>query len=264
MIERHDVQAPPIVASELSAKYDGDLALQDLSFEVQAGQRLAVVGPNGAGKTTLFKVIAGILDPTHGSIAIHGHGPGKHVCVGYVPQRAQVDLKFPVTVREVVMMGRVRDIGLLRWPNREDWQKVEAALRRVGMGEDRERRIGEISAGQQQRMFLAQAVAQEAKLVLLDEPLSGVDLPNQEAILKILDDLRDDGVTVLVGTHDINLAAERFDKVMLLNRRIIAFGHPGEVFTQAALEETYGGHLHVIERGERLALLADTHHEGRE
>lgn len=264
MIEQHDVQAPPIVASELSARYDGDLALQGLTFEVQAGQRLAVVGPNGAGKTTLFKVIAGILDPTHGSIAIHGHGPGKHVCVGYVPQRTQVDLKFPVTVREVVMMGRVRDIGLLRWPRREDWQKVEAALGRVGMAKDRERRIGEISAGQQQRMFLAQAVAQEAKLVLLDEPLSGVDLPNQEAILKILDDLRGDGVTVLVATHDINLASERFDKVMLLNRRIIAFGHPEEVFTQAALEETYGGHLHVIERGKRLALLADTHHEGRE
>lgn len=264
MIEQHDIQAPPIVASALSARYDGDLALQDLSFEVQAGQRVAVVGPNGAGKTTLFKVIAGILDPTHGSIAIHGHGPGKHVCVGYVPQRTQVDLKFPVTVREVVMMGRVRDIGLLRWPSREDWEKVEAALGRVGMAAEGVRRIGEISSGQQQRMFLAQAVAQEAKLVLLDEPLSGVDIPSQEAILEILEDLSSDGVTVLVATHDINLAAERFDRVMLLNRRMIAFGAPEEVFTQTALKETYGGHLHVIERGERLALLADTHHEGRE
>ena len=264
MIDQHDVQAPPIVARALGARYDSDLALQDLTFEVQAGQRVAVVGPNGAGKTTLFKVIAGILDPTHGSIAIHGHGPGKHVCVGYVPQRTQVDLKFPVTVREVVMMGRVRDIGLLRWPSREDWQKVEAALKRVGMAAERDRRIEEISTGQQQRMLLAQAVAQEAQLVLLDEPLSGVDMPSQEAIFEILDDLRRDGVTVLVATHDLNLAAERFDQVMLLNRRIIAFDSPEQAFTRAALEAAYGGHLHVIERGERLALLADTHHEGRE
>ncbi len=119
--QQHDSQAPPIRADRLSVRYDGNLALEQVSFTVEAGERVAVVGPNGAGKTTLFKVLAGILQPAAGSVKIHGHGPGSHVCVGYVPQRATINLDFPVSVAEVVMLGRIREIGLLRWPQRADW-----------------------------------------------------------------------------------------------------------------------------------------------
>ena len=150
----HDKHAPPIRAESLRATYDGTLALEDLTFTVEAGQRLAIVGPNGAGKTTLFKVIAGILRPTGGTLDIFGHGPGRHICVGYLPQRAQVNLDFPVTVAEVVMMGRIREIGLFRWPRKSDWEKVDSALDRVGLAVQRDRHIGTLSAGQQQRVYL--------------------------------------------------------------------------------------------------------------
>lgn len=260
----HDAQAPPIVAARLTAGYDGPPALTEVSFEIRAGERVAVVGPNGAGKTTLFKVIAGILRPSGGSVSVHGHAPGGHICVGYVPQRASIDLDFPVSVREVVMMGRVREIGLLRWPSSNDWRKVAAALERVGLVEDADRPIGEISAGQQQRAFLAQAAAQAAEVVLLDEPLSGVDEPSKEAIFEILAGMQAEGITALVATHDLNLAAERFDRVMLLNRRLISFGEPHTALNQSALEQAYGRHLHVLEAGQGFAVLADTHHEGRE
>ncbi len=258
---KHDRHAPPIHADRLRAAYDGTLALEDLTFTVDAGQRVAIVGPNGAGKTTLFKVIAGILRSTGGSLEIFGHGPGRHICVGYLPQRSQVNLDFPVTVAEVVMMGRVREIGLFRWPSKSDWEKVDSALDRVGLASHRGRPIRALSAGQQQRVFLAQAVAQQADIVLLDEPLTGLDLSGQEAFFEILDELRQMSVTVLIATHDLNLAAKRFDRVMLLNRRLIAMGDPETAITSDALLEAYGGHLHVVPDG---TVVIDTHHEGRE
>ncbi len=256
----HDKHAPPIRAESLRAAYDGTLALEDLTFTVEAGQRLAIVGPNGAGKTTLFKVIAGILRPTGGTLDIFGHGPGRHICVGYLPQRAQVNLDFPVTVAEVAMMGRIREIGLFRWPRKSDWEKVDSALDRVGLSAQRDRHIGALSAGQQQRVYLAQAVAQQADIVLLDEPLTGLDLPAQEAIFDILDELSQMSITVLIATHDLNLAAERFDQVMLLNRRLVAIGDPETAITSEALQAAYGGHLHVVSDG---TVVIDTHHEGR-
>jgi len=255
----HDKQAPPIRAERLRAAYNGTLALEDLTFTIEAGQRLAIVGPNGAGKTTLFKVIAGILRPSGGSLEIYGHGPGRHICVGYLPQRAQVNLDFPVTVAEVVMMGRVREIGLFRWPGKFDWEKVDSALERVGLSSQRGTHIGALSAGQQQRVYLAQAVAQEADIVLLDEPLTGLDLPAREAIFEILDELSRMSITVLVATHDLNLAAERFDQVMLLNRHLITIGDPKSAITSDALLEAYGGHLHVVADG---TVVIDVHHEG--
>ena len=257
----HDKHAPPIKASGLRAAYDGSAALQDLSFEVEAGERLAIVGPNGAGKTTLFKVVAGILKPQGGSLEIFGHGPGSHICVGYLPQRTQVNLDFPVTVAEIVMMGRIREMGFFRWPRKSDWERVDAALDRVGLAQHRGASIGELSAGLQQRVFLAQAVAQQASIILLDEPLTGLDMPGQEAIFEILDDLKQRSIAVLIATHDLNLAAERFDRVMLLNQRLISIGRPEQAITQDALVEAYGGHLHVIDDG---TVVIDTHHEGME
>jgi manganese/iron transport system ATP-binding protein len=221
-------------------------ALENVSFQVQAGQQLAIVGPNGAGKSTLFKVIGGTIKPTRGRVNVYGHDPDRHICIGYVPQRSQIDSSFPVTVEDVTMMGRVGQIGMFRWPRRHDWRIVHECLVRVHAAHLAKKQIGELSGGQQQRVFIAQALAQGADLLLLDEPFSGLDAPSHEAILEILDTLHGDGVTVLVATHDLNLAAERFDRVVLLNRQVVAYGRAADVLTSANLIQAYGGHMHVI------------------
>jgi manganese/iron transport system ATP-binding protein len=261
---RHDALAPPIQLEGVTLRFNRVFALKDIDFSLPAGQLVAVVGPNGAGKTTLFRIIAGTLNPDSGSVHVYGHGPGGHVCIAYVPQRSQVDWSFPVTATEVVMMGRIRKLGFFRWPSRQDWEFVRHALDRVGMLDLGDRQIGELSGGQQQRVFLAQALAQEAEVVLLDEPLTGLDLPSQEAIFTTLNDLKQDGVAIMVATHDLNLAADRFDLIMLLNRRLIAFGTPNEVYTRSHLLEAYGGSVHVISEENGAVVLADTCHEGEE
>jgi manganese/iron transport system ATP-binding protein len=254
---RHDVSSPPVQLKNATVQYGDVYALDDVSFDLQSGQLVAVVGPNGAGKTTLFQVIVGVLPLTRGSVHVYGHGPGGHICIAYVPQRSQVDWSFPVTVSEVVMMGRIRRLGLFRWPSRGDWQFVRQALQRVGMDGLSERQIGELSGGQQQRVFLAQALAQEAELVLLDEPLAGLDLPSKEAIFGILEELKRDGVTLLVATHDLNVAAERFDRIMLLNRRLITFGSPGEVMNRKNLIQAFGEYIHTLSENGGEVLLAE-------
>lgn len=258
----HEPSAPPLEVNDLAVRYDGSLVLADVTFSLPAGTRTAVVGPNGAGKTTLLRAIAGTLRPTAGQVRVYGHGPGGHVCIAYVPQRSQIDWRFPVTVSEVVMMGRVRRIGLLRWPGRADWRVVRQALEQVGLRDLADWQLGELSGGQQQRAFLAQALAQEAELILLDEPFTGLDMPSQEMIFRILDELRRRQVTVMVSTHDLNLAAERFDRAVLLNRRLIAFGPPGQVFTQENLLSAYGGHIHVLPGEAGMMVLTDTCCEG--
>ena len=260
----HESGAPPILIESLSVHYNGTPALDDLKLEIPPGARVAVVGPNGAGKTTLLKVIAGVLEPSSGNVSIFGRGPHGHVCIAYVPQRSQVDWSFPVNVRDVVMMGRIRKLGPFRWPHSPDWSLVTRSLERVGMLEYQNQPIGELSGGQQQRVFLAQALAQEAEIVLLDEPLTGLDLPSQEAILNLLDKLHTMGITVLIATHDLKLAAERFDLVMLLNRRLIAFGKPEQALSQKALLSAYGGHLHVVPDESGSILLTDTCCDGDE
>jgi manganese/iron transport system ATP-binding protein len=260
----HDVLAPSIAVEHVSVAYDGKTVLHDISFQFQHGLRVAVVGPNGAGKTTLFRVLAGVLKPQKGQVRVFGHDPDCHVCIAYVPQRSQVDWAFPVTVAEVVMMGRVRKMGFLRWPSRGDWETVQAALERVGMQELQGRGIGQLSGGQQQRVFLARAIAQEAEIILLDEPLTGLDIPSQEAILGLLDEMRERELTVLVATHDLNLASEHFDQIMLLNRRIVALGPPAQVLKSQTLMEAYGSQVHLIPGDEPLALVADTCCEGED
>jgi ABC-type Mn2+/Zn2+ transport system ATPase subunit len=175
-----------------------------------------------------------------------------------VPQRSRIDWRFPVSVADVVMMGRVGKIGILRRPSRQDWQQVEAALAQVEMAPFAQRQIGELSGGQQQRVFLARALAQEAELLLLDEPLAGLDLPSQEAILRILARMRGQGMTVLVATHDLNQAAEQFDKMILLNRRVVAYGSPAEVLTPENLGRAYGGQLHVVHTAAGDVLVTDS------
>jgi ABC-type Mn2+/Zn2+ transport system ATPase subunit len=227
-------------------------ALQDISFKVEPGEQIAIVGPNGAGKSTLLKLIVGTVKPSRGAVQMYGYAPDEHICIAYVPQRSQIDWSFPATVEDVVMMGRIGRIGLFRRPRRTDWSAVNSALDRVNALPFAKKQIGELSGGQQQRVFIARALAQGAELLLLDEPLAGLDAPSQEAILQILAGLRPDGVTVLIATHDLQLAAQRFDKVMLLNRRIVAFGAGSSVLTNANLLAAYGGHMHVLDNGEML------------
>jgi manganese/iron transport system ATP-binding protein len=218
-------------------------ALKNISFAVDRGLRVAIVGPNGAGKSTLFKLIIGQLRPAQGQVHIFGHGPEDHICIAYVPQRSQIDWTFPVTVSDVVMMGRVGKIGFFRWPGRRDREIVAQSLARVQAGHLAHKQIGELSGGQQQRIFIARALAQEAELLLLDEPLTGLDMPSQEAIFDILDNVRADGVTVLLATHDLSLAAEQFDQILLLNQKIIAYDVPTAVLTTDHLLQAYGGHV---------------------
>ena len=260
----HDPQAPSLQVEGLSVRFNGTDVLRDVSFALGAGQRLAVVGPNGAGKTTLFRVLAGLLRPAAGHVRIFGHGPGGDTCIAYVPQRSTLDLTFPVTAAEVVMMGRIREIGMLRWPGRADWRAVYQALERVGLTESAGRRIGELSGGQQQRVFLAQALAQEAELILLDEPFTGLDFPSVESLFQILDELQASGVTEIISTHDLNLASERFAQVLLVNRRLVAAGAPSQVLTQVNLVAAYGGHIHRLPEGDGVLIVTDTCCEGDE
>ena len=261
LIPQHAVHQPGSPLLELCAvslRYNGRVALEAVSFQVNNGQRVAVVGPNGAGKSTLFKVIAGLLPATSGEVKVSGAGPGGHICIAYVPQRSQVDWEFPVVVNDVVMMGRIGKLGLLRWPRARDWDYVHHALEVVGLSHLANRQIGELSGGEQQRMFIARALAQEAELMLMDEPLTGLDLPSQEGIFEILDGLGQQGVTVLIAMHDLKLATDRFEQVMLLNRRLIGYGKPTDIFTPERLVAAYGGHLHLVGAGDELLALSDT------
>ena len=254
----HHAGQPILKAIHLTLRYERNLALQDVTFEVQAGERLAVVGPNGAGKSTLFKVIAGVLQPTAGQVHIYGQEPGGHICIAYLTQRSQVDWSFPVTVKDVVMMGRIGQMGLFRQPGAGDWEIVRRSLERVNLSDLADRQISQLSGGQQQRMFIARALAQQAELILMDEPFSGLDVASQEDILRILNQLHESGVTVLVAMHDLQLASEQFDRILLLNHRLVAIGAPAEVLTAENLAAAYGGHLRLMTTEGGLLALEDT------
>ncbi|HXV43621.1 MAG TPA: metal ABC transporter ATP-binding protein [Anaerolineae bacterium] len=228
----------------MAVAYKGHPALQDVTFQVPHGARVAVVGPNGAGKSTLFKTLAGLLPLRRGRILIHGLPLGAHQdCVAYVPQRGEVDWRFPVTVADVVMMGRYGRLGWLKNPRDHDRAIVARSLEQMGMADLAQRPIGELSGGQQQRTFLARALAQEPHILLMDEPFTGVDAATQEATLALLDELQAQQVTVMLSTHDLNLAATRFDRVLLLNRHLIGYGPPKQVFTAQAITEAFGGQV---------------------
>lgn len=268
----HEQTQPSLDIDHAYVAYDGRLgeasgtayALEDITLRVDQAERIAVVGPNGAGKSTLFRLIAGTLAPDRGAVHIFGHDPDGHICIAYVPQRSQIDWSFPVTVEDVVMMGRVGQIGMFRRPGRQDWAIVRQSLERVGAADLAHKQIGELSGGQQQRVFLARALAQEAELLLLDEPLNGLDVRSQEAILGILDQLQAEGVTVLLATHDLDLAAARFDRIMLLNRRIVALGPPDEVLQPQNLVAAFGGQLRLIDHEGETLLLTDSCCDGDE
>ncbi len=262
-IHKHEEGVPALNAQNLSVHYNGRLALEDVSIQVDAGLTVAVVGPNGAGKSTLFHVLAGVLQPTNGSVQVYGHRPTRFLCTAYVTQSNQVDWTFPVCVADVVMMGRTGALGLFRRPRTQDRLVVEENLARAGISHLANRQINELSSGQKQRMFIARALAQNADLLLFDEPLAGLDVSSQEQVFDILDDLKESGKTVFFATHDLDLARERFDRILLLNRRLIAFGEDREVLSADKLSAAFGGHLQMVDTEDGLAIIGDMggHHD---
>jgi ABC-type Mn2+/Zn2+ transport system ATPase subunit len=247
-----------MTVQSLSAGYNGAHTIDDVSFAVCAGERVGIVGPNGAGKSTLFKAMVGLL-PHHGEISIQGQPcQQSHTLVGYVPQHEAVDWKFPATVWDVVMMGRARHIGYILPPRKRDRTAVHAALERVGMHDLRKRQIGELSGGQRRRVFVARALAQEARVLLLDEPFSGIDVRAEADIFEVLDVLREEGIAVLLATHNLAQAATHYDKLLLMNHgRLLAYGVPQDVYTPENLAETFGDRIALFKDGAPYIAIAD-------
>lgn len=245
--------------ADVSAGYDGTPAVEAASVDIPTGALVAVFGPNGGGKTTLLKLMAGLLEPWRGRVEILGGPPAAAARrVAYVPQAELVDWSFPVSVWDVAMMGRFPRLGPLRQPASADRQAVAAALERVGMLAHARTQIGRLSGGQRRRAFLARAIAADPELYLLDEPVTGVDVPTQEDLMALLDEESKAGRTVIATTHDLAAASRHFTTVVGINRRIIAAGPVELLNDPEVLRRTYGGHLLMI--GERGVLLDDAHH----
>jgi manganese/zinc/iron transport system ATP- binding protein len=234
------------------------LALEDVTAALCPGAIVGVVGPNGAGKTTLLRALVGVVPLTEGRIRIHGQPPrAAWRQLGYLPQHEQVNWEFPVSALEVVLMGQVRRLGWSRRPGAADYRIARNALATVGMEQHAERQIGQLSGGQRQRVFLARALAQARDVLVLDEPLAGVDATTQEVIIRLLADLRDQGKLVLMSTHDLGLALEACDHLLCLNQRLIASGPTHRVFTREVLRATYGAAVALLDGG---LAVHDVHH----
>lgn len=225
---------------------NGHTALRDANFQIPTGTIAALVGVNGSGKSTLFKSIMGFVHLAKGEIRVLGM-PAKEALrqnlVAYVPQAEEVDWNFPVLVEDVVMMGRYGHMGMMRIPKAADHEAVSKALSRVNMSEFRKRQIGELSGGQKKRVFLARALAQDSKVILLDEPFTGVDVKTEDQIIKLLRELRDEGRVMLVSTHNLGSVPEFCDRTILIKGTVLAYGPTVETFTQENLEKTFGGVL---------------------
>lgn len=235
-----------VVVDSLSAGYPGVLALQDVQLTLQSGRITALLGANGSGKSTLFSALLGLVTPSAGSVRIFGQAPTqarKQNLISYVPQHEQIDMTFPITVEQVVMMGRYSYMGFTRRPRTADREAAERALAQVGLSELRTRGIGQLSGGQRKRVFVARALAQGAPLMLLDEPFAGVDRVSEELITKVLHGLRHQGVAILVSTHHLEGVPELADDVVLLHRTVLAAGSPTEVLTAEHLAKAFGAAL---------------------
>jgi manganese/iron transport system ATP-binding protein len=225
---------------------NGHVAVSDASFHLEPGVICALVGINGSGKSTLFKTIMGFLKPAKGHVGIGGmpiRTAQKRNLVAYVPQAEEVDWSFPVSVMDVVLMGRYGYMNFLRMARAEDKRLAEDSLRRVRMWDFRDRQIGELSGGQKKRVFLARALAQQGRIILLDEPFTGVDVKTEAQIIELLKELRDSGHIILVSTHDLGSVPEFCDEAVIINRTVLAFGPITEVFNEENLTKAFGGAL---------------------
>ena len=237
----------PLEIHDLTVAYHKRPVLWGVDVEIPAGQLVGVIGPNGAGKSTLIKAAMGLLPVSSGWVKVFGQPVKDNLRrVGYVPQRESVDWDFPVSVMDVVLMGRYGHLGLFKRPRKEDREVARECLEKVKMLPYADRQISNLSGGQQQRVFLARALAQESDLYFMDEPFAGVDAATEAAIVTILQELKDQGKTLLVVHHDLPTAKTYFDSLLLLNMRVVAFGPTEEVFNYDLLQSTYGGRLTIL------------------
>lgn len=242
---------PPVIAVRgLTVSYGHKPVLRSVTFDVPTGKLVGIVGPNGAGKSTLLRALLGLIEPDSGSIRIGGVPVDRcRSRLAYVPQTEAVDWDFPVTVFDVVLMGRYGRLSWMGRPGRADREAAMNSLGLVSMGEFADRHIRQLSGGQQQRVFIARALCQEADILLLDEPFAGVDAATEQAIFALIGKLASEGKTLIVVNHDLSVL-DRFDLVMLLNQRVVAFGPTQEVVSDENLRRTYGGRLTLLERAD--------------
>ena len=252
----HHGCAPQAVAFQnLGVRYGPTVALQDVSFSVESGSLSGVVGPNGSGKSTLLKSVVGLVKPNQGAVRVHGRpSAAMRKQIGFVPQLEQVDWNFPVSVWDVVMMGLTPQRGLFRSHSRANREAAAAALATVDLADLRRRSIGELSGGQRRRTLLARAIAAHPSVLLLDEPMSGLDPNAQHRFLDILDRLRANGATVIMSTHNLTCVSARASDVALINGRLIAYGPPEEVLRESVLADVFGHQLVVHTAGGAYAL----------
>ena len=237
----------PLEVHDLTAGYHKKPVLWGIDLQVPKGKLVGIVGPNGAGKSTLIKAAMGLVPPSSGWVKIFGKPYNENRRrVGYVPQRESVDWDFPVTVMDVVMMGRYGHVGWFKRPKKADKEIARDCLDKVKMLPFANRQISNLSGGQQQRVFLARALAQESDVYFMDEPFAGVDAATESAIITLLHELREKGKTLLVVHHDLPTARNYFDQLLLLNMRVVAYGDTEDVFTYELLQKTYGGRLTIL------------------
>ncbi|MBA3944530.1 MAG: metal ABC transporter ATP-binding protein [Herpetosiphonaceae bacterium] len=252
---------PLISFNHMTCGYDDQAVLEDITLQIMPGQFVGLVGPSGSGKTTLLRTLMGMVTPAAGSVEVlgqrvQGRAPAR---IGYVPQLETVDWNFPVTVEEVVLMGRTMRSGIWPWPNRETRAQMATILDQLGIGALAKRHIRMLSGGQQQRVFLARALLSDPKLLLLDEPTSNVDIRTRDEILHLLADINRDGIAVVLTTHELNSVATHLPWVICLNRAVIAQGRPNHIFTTEVLSRTFNAEMMVIKQGD-LLLVADRPH----
>ena len=247
---------PGVTFEDVTVERGGHAALTGITFDVGPGTLMGVLGPNGAGKSTLFDAIAGLLPAAHGAVRLRG--TERSDAIAYVPQRDNINLHFPATVHDVVMMGRDSHVGWFRRHGKQDREMVRDCLEWVNLWEKRSSLVTELSGGQRQRVFIARSLAQEASILLMDEAFSGVDVGAQEGIVEVLQALRDEGRVVIISTHDLTNLAQRFDRILCINHHMCAYGPPEEAFTPEVLTELYGSHgLEFAHHHD------DPHHDGR-
>ncbi|MBK9307434.1 MAG: metal ABC transporter ATP-binding protein [Nitrospira sp.] len=259
-----DPQDPIICFDHASFGFPGLIALDDISLTIHDGEFVGVIGPNGSGKTTLCRAVLGLLAPITGHLHIFDCACDELRChhramIGYLPQKGVVDRNFPVTVLETVIMGRYGALGLFKRPGREDRAIALDALRQVEMESHRDDALGHLSGGQQQRVFIARALAQQPKVLILDEPTTGLDITAQHNVIELVQSLHDElKLTVLLITHDINMIRTRVDRMVLLKTRLFAAGPPADVLKPNILHQVYGKDLVITEKD--LVIVEDYHH----
>lgn len=253
-----------IEVHDLTVSYNGKVALYNVSFNVANPLFLCIIGPNGAGKTTLIKALIGVLKPAKGYVRVLGLDPFKNINVrkfiGYVPQRERIDLSMPMLVKDIVLMGRTSLVGPFRWFGRADMDSTLNAIKTVGLHNLLNEPFSHLSSGQQQRVLIARALASNPKLLVLDEPLSGVDATSQEIIISTIKEFTNRGIAAIMVTHDLNPVLDYIDVVMLLNKTIIAYGPPKEVLREDLLVKTFLREVKVLRIDDKHYVMGTDHH----